>query len=498
MDNNDIRCRIMEEELKTFWPQWYVEKRLGGGAFGDVFQIYKDNYGIRVWSALKVIQICNTIAEETVPIVGANPNYASHQNSAEELPKELLNEIQIMETLRGAPNIVSIDDFYFQRGSASSSLYVRMELLTSFQDVMTNRQRNNKQFTIAEVLKIGRDICTALMFCEERGIIHRDIKPANLFVDAFGSYKVGDFGASKRMETVHATHMMTGIGTISYMAPEIFAGRSYNNTVDIYALGMVLYQLLNSGRAPFLPKQRPYTTQDIDVANYKRLRGDELPSLVGMLVCDETIDTRLDNLIRKACKASSDERYKTAEEFYEALTAYKEQSRTPQYQVFNSGNQKKQSEKSKTTPKGTAYLIIAGVIVLLLLGGGFWLSRSTADFFQNTSSDASVLELTQEQEQAWYDSASQFIIDMDRVVQDGARQDQKDEPVYGPALSSWEKALPNIGEIQDITGKSIRFTEEGGVLIMNVKGSKQDAEVVFILETKDDGYFLTSITTKVD
>ena len=319
-----------------------------------------------------------------------------------------------------------------------------------------------------------------------------------MFVDGFGDYKLGDFGASKRMETVHPSHTMTGIGTISYMAPEIFAGKAYNNTVDIYALGMVLYQLLNNGRPPFLPKQGPYTTQDIDVANYIRLRGDELPSLVGMLVCGETIDTRLDNLIRKACVASSDERYKTAEEFYEALTAYKEQSRKPQNQVFNSGNQKNQSEKAKTIPKVTAYLLIAGVIVLLLFGGGFWLSRSTADPSPKTSSDANVLELTQEQEQAWYDAASEYILDMDRTVQEGVSQDIKDDPVHGPASSSWEKALPNIGEIQDITGKSVRFTEEGGVLIMNVKGSKQDAEVEFILKTKDDGYELTSVTTKVD
>ena len=54
---NDIKCRIVEEELKTFWPQWHVEKRLGAGAFGDVFQIYKDYCGIRVYSALKVIQV---------------------------------------------------------------------------------------------------------------------------------------------------------------------------------------------------------------------------------------------------------------------------------------------------------------------------------------------------------------------------------------------------------------------------------------------------------
>ena len=320
---NDIKCRIVEEELKTFWPQWHVEKRLGAGAFGDVFQIYKDYCGIRVYSALKVIQVSGAM--------DAGQNSAGTEGAGEEgtIPDVFMNEIWIMEALRGAPSIVSIDDFYFQRGADANSLYVRMELLTSFQNLMNTRYKNNTPFTIKEVLKIGKDICTALMYCEQRGIIHRDIKPANLFVDSFGNYKVGDFGASKRMESVHATHTMTGIGTISYMAPEIFAGRSYNNTVDIYAVGMVLYQILNNGRMPFLPSNGAYTPQEIDSANYRRLHGEKVPSLAGMQAGDGTIDDILDAIICKACSSDSYERYSSAKEFYDALDEYVKGERIP-------------------------------------------------------------------------------------------------------------------------------------------------------------------------
>ena len=332
MDTNDIRCRIMEEELRTFWPQWHVVKRLGEGAFGDVFQIYKDNYGIRVYAALKVIQIRDALAEYTVPLPGAAPRGSWHgqgssdvqvrKNGERDIPEVFMNEIRIMEAMRGAPNIVSIDDFYFQRSSGTSTLYVRMEFLTSFQDLMVNRLKNNSPFTIEDVLKIGKDICTALMHCERRGIIHRDIKPANLFVDSYGNYKVGDFGASKRVETVHATLTMTGIGTFSYMAPEIFAGRSYNNTVDIYAVGIVLYQLLNNGRMPFLPTSGYYSAQDIDRANYRRLHGENVPSLAGKQTGSETVDAQLDGIICKACSFDIHERYRTAKEFYDALSGY--------------------------------------------------------------------------------------------------------------------------------------------------------------------------------
>ena len=308
MNNYDIKCKLIEEELKTFWPQWHVIRRLGGGAFGDVFEIYRDNFGIREMSALKMIQISD--AAETYALFSSAPREAASrsQEGQVEIPEALRNEIQIMEALRGAPNIVTIEDFHLKKDASSTMLFVRMELLTSFQQIMADRQREQSPFTIPEVVKIGRDICTALKYCETRKIIHRDIKLANLFIDGFGNYKVGDFGVSRRMDTVHVALTMTGIGTISYMAPEVFSGRSYNNTVDIYALGLILYQLLNYGRMPFLPKTGSYTVKDIDSANFKRLHGESLPSLAGIRIGNGTVDAFLDEMIRKACATRSEDR----------------------------------------------------------------------------------------------------------------------------------------------------------------------------------------------
>ena len=320
--SEDIRCRITEEELGTFWPQWHVVKRLGGGADSEVFEIVRDNHGVQTYSALKVLRT-GSREDCALPSVNAGPDdpgTGGNGSAGDNIPEVFMNEIRIMEALRGAPNIVQIDDFYFRNGADMSSLYVRMERLTSFVDVMSDHQRSGIPFTIAEVLKIGKDICTALSFCEQKGIIHSDINPANLYVDKFGDYKVGDFGSSKRMEAVHSTFMPNGVGTISYMAPEIFAGRPYNNTVDIYSLGLVLYQLLNSGRMPFLPAEGRYNEQEIDAANYRRLHGGELPSLAGTNVCGDTVSARLDGVIRRACDPDSYRRYRTAKEFCDALS----------------------------------------------------------------------------------------------------------------------------------------------------------------------------------
>ena len=108
------------------------------------------------------------------------------------------------------------------------------------------------------------------------------------------------------------------------------------------------------------------------------------------------------------------------------------------------------------------------------------------------------LELTEEQRQQWYDSASQFVLAMNDAVQNGTAEEQMDDPVYGPAFSGWENALRDIGEVQDIVGKSCSFTKKEGTVTLTVKGSRHDADVVFMMESGDQGYSLTSITTNVE
>ena len=112
--------------------------------------------------------------------------------------------------------------------------------------------------------------------------------------------------------------------------------------------------------------------------------------------------------------------------------------------------------------------------------------------------DPNAVELTPEQEQQWYDSASQFVLAMNEAVEDGTAAVQADDPIYGPAFSSWESALPDIGEVQDIVGKSCSFTKKDGVVTVTVKGSRHDADVVFTMEQADDGYEVTNITTNVE
>lgn len=355
MDNYDISFKIIEEELLTFWPEWHVVERIGRGTFGDVFRIKRDNYGTAEESALKIIRIRGDM--ELSDYYGSNqekvPGESEKDIGEPAVPEALSNEIKIMRALRGAPNIVVIEDFYFKRIGTSSTLFVRMELLTSFQEALQKSRDDWTAFSVDEVYKIGSDICTALMYCEKKGIIHRDIKPANLFMDGFGNYKIGDFGASSRIDTVYAAHTMTAIGTISYMAPEVFKGQSYNNTVDIYALGLILYQILNKGRIAFLSASGPYGARDIDNANFRRLSGEPLPALAEIYSGDEkrTVDASLDAIIRKACAPNAEDRFQTAEEFRDALREWKNAPNGSTRNIFNGQQGKEWNTEEKNSQK---------------------------------------------------------------------------------------------------------------------------------------------------
>lgn len=294
-------------DISQVWPEWHEDCVLGEGSFGKVYRAKRVEYGRTFYSAIKVLTVPKT--QQEVKFARAQGmNDAEIYNYFHGLIESLLNEITLMENLKGAKNIVGIEDYKIieRQGEIGWDVFIRMELLTPFDSFISN-----PKFSQKDVIRLGLDICTALEVCEQSFIVHRDIKPDNIFVSRFGEYKLGDFGIARKLETTQAN--LSRKGTLNYMAPEIYKSEEYGSNVDIYSLGLVLYTLLNNNRIAFLP---PYpeqiTYRDNEEALSKRLSGEAMNP-----PCNASVS--LGAVILKACAYRPQDRYQNATEFKNAL-----------------------------------------------------------------------------------------------------------------------------------------------------------------------------------
>lgn len=296
----------MNEKTAAF-PGWETVRLIGSGSSGRVYEIRKkDEYGGDFHCALKVISVPAT-QEEYDKMKSTMSEYAMRAKLREQV-EEISGEYRLMGEMRGHPNIVNCEDQMIvpHDDDAGWDIYIRMELLTSLTDYV-----HENGITAGEVIKLGEDICSALELCEKNGIIHRDVKPQNIFVSKYGVFKLGDFGVAK--ETVLPS-VRDKVGTYSYMAPEVYRGKGYTSSVDIYSLGMVLYWLLNDKRGPFLPPP-PHTPTNDEIAQAQlcRYRGDPVP-------LPRNGSAALKNVVRRACAFRPDERFASPTEMKKALS----------------------------------------------------------------------------------------------------------------------------------------------------------------------------------
>ena len=294
--------------LKEIWPEWQIEgKPLGKGSFGVVYKAVRRDHNVESYAAIKVISIPADPSEvDSLRSEGLDMN--ATRTYLQGIVNDFVSEIQLMESLKGVQNIVSVEDYKVveKADEIGWDIYIRMELLTSF-----NTYICDKKLTEEEVIKLGCDICTALEICAKRNIIHRDIKPENIFINDFGYFKLGDFGIARKMENM--TGGLSQKGTFNYMAPEVANSNEYDARVDTYSLGIVLYRLLNSNRLPFLDTEKQLLNpNERRNAVDRRLRGEELPA-----PCDAS--PAMADLILRACAYDPNMRFASATEMKQAL-----------------------------------------------------------------------------------------------------------------------------------------------------------------------------------
>ena len=293
--------------LSNIWPEWQIEKQLGKGSYGTVYQAVRRDNNVESYAAIKIISIpsdkseVDSLRSEGLDIDGTRTYFKG-------IVDDFVSEIQLMETLKGVQNIVSVEDYKVveKKDCIGWDIYIRMELLMPF-----NTYVCDKKLTEEEVIKLGCDICTALEICGKRNIIHRDIKPENIFVNDFGYFKLGDFGIARKMENM--TGGLSQKGTFNYMAPEVANSNAYDSRVDTYSLGIVLYRLLNNNKLPFLVTDKQLLNpNERKQAVERRILGESLPT-----PCNASPE--MADLILRACAYDPNMRFASATEMKQAL-----------------------------------------------------------------------------------------------------------------------------------------------------------------------------------
>lgn len=352
----------------SVFGDWTIKEKLGEGASGQVFEINKRQGGIMLRAAMKVIRVPQS-QDDVRRVMSEGMTMESASTYFSQVVEEIKKEIRTMIELSGHPNIVRFEDYvYVPHGDRmGGDILIRMELLQSLNEYMIAHSMAE-----IDVRQMARDLCAALDFCHKKRIIHRDIKPENIFVSEAGQFKLGDFGLAKTVEK--STGGLSKKGTESYMAPEVFLGKKYDCSVDIYSLGLVLYKCMNRNRLPFFPIDKAFSYADREAALTKRIMGEALPLPVDA-------GNAFGEIILKACAFEPAKRYQSAAELVSAINDGLDNAKKVNKVYSNNlcpcgsgkkykqccGRKKQVDQKSQSGKKNSKNIVI-GVAALVIVG----------------------------------------------------------------------------------------------------------------------------------
>jgi len=262
-----------------------IERVLGEGAMGVVYEGRDTRLHRKV--AIKTIL-----------------KSALDSDSAKEYSTRFRREAQAVSRLNH-PNIVQVFDFAEEGDVAYIVMeFVKGRELKTFFDA-------KERFELKEAVHIMGELCEALHFAHEAGIVHRDIKPANVMIDSQGRVKLTDFGVARIVDLERTVSERTQagsvIGTPAYMSPEQIQAGAIDRRTDIFSAGVILYEFLTGGK--------PFTgTGTWTIA--KKIISEEppLPSSI-----NSTLSPLFDGVIAMALSKKVETRYQTARDFGYAL-----------------------------------------------------------------------------------------------------------------------------------------------------------------------------------
>ena len=203
--------------------------RIGKGSTAEVFEVVKkDSYALKVFD-VKIRSKEEEDDDDEVPV-----DYKSM--------KEFIREYEVLNALHH-PNIITAYGFFF--GDLEHQPAILLELCPC------NLKKRIKKLQDHERVQIILEISSAMKAVHEEGLIHRDLKPENILLDKNNHVKLTDFGLCALIDSESQSSRTQMAGTLSFMAPEIILrSKNYNEKIDIYSFGVVVYMILTKGQLP--------------------------------------------------------------------------------------------------------------------------------------------------------------------------------------------------------------------------------------------------------
>ena len=260
----------------------YID-RIGRGAFGTVLLME------------------DTVVDERLILKFLNPNVSGD----EEVMKRFVHELRYSRKITHK-NVIRIYDFLFIQGNYAIS----MEYFPSH--TLGSEIVGDKPIELKRALQFGIDMCTGMTVAHQVGIVHRDLKPANVLINQEGLLKIVDFGvaAAQREGDTQLTKTGYVIGSPKYMAPEQILGKKVDERADIYALGVMLYEMVTG-----VP---PYSRGDHMSVMYQHVQGKARPPQE----LNPALPAGLSELVTKAMAVDKTKRFQSMEELSAALAKY--------------------------------------------------------------------------------------------------------------------------------------------------------------------------------
>lgn len=329
---NEVRMESFYRKYGPIWKEFETGELIGQGSFGNVWELLSN--GKPTGQVLKEVLVP---PESSGGLIEARLQGLDEKGALlyyEGMKERALEEVLMMRHLFAYDEFVKFHDYQACQVNKKRDtkdfgwmLFIRMEKLTPFKKKLVA-----EGITVDELYKLGVDMCNALMILKQEGIIHRDIKPENIFYDEKSKrYKLGDFGISYYRD--RETEVKGRPGTLTYMSPEVYKGKCFSYEDDMYAVGMLLYKLLNDNRIPFLERYPvPYLPNERNRAMNKRFQGEKIPP--ASIYAYSEINTHpslivengemekayeLEKIARRAIDAKPDNRFMAVEDMYFAI-----------------------------------------------------------------------------------------------------------------------------------------------------------------------------------